>query len=108
MLEKMREHSIGVLITCDCKQMFAADRRDERDACRENGIHWIGVPQGSHKRTRSVQRRRRHNTRSIEPITNLLGSFVRIREQLNEATVPTAFYLKTPTDSQYIDKQFEI
>lgn len=36
---------VDVFITGDIAQIQGADRKDERKACRQAGLHWLGVPQ---------------------------------------------------------------
>ena len=40
-----KRQGIDVLITGDIRQITGQDRLNERKACRQAGLHWLGVPQ---------------------------------------------------------------
>lgn len=35
---------VDMVITSDIRQVEGPDRRNERKACREAGLHWVGIP----------------------------------------------------------------
>lgn len=76
---------ISAIITSDIRQIEGLDRRNERIACRNAGLHWIGVPR--HPRARGKQ------IAQLQAV-QLLMALGGVLPELMQAGVPQAYLLK--------------
>lgn len=88
---------VDVIITSDIRQVEGPDRRNERTACREAGLHWVGIPQPLNLKGRERVRFQ---------IATLLATFSYIEKYLSDAQEPRAILLersngKPPLTSGY-------
>ena len=72
---------VNVFITSDVKQLH---RPAERKACRDAGIHWVGVPKNPKARGPSAKR---------SEIAAVLANFTHIERHISRATSPQAFLM---------------
>lgn len=73
--------NVNMVITSDIRQVEGPDRRNERKACREAGLHWVGIPH-------PLNMGGREGVRS--QIAMLLATFSYIEKYLLEASEPRA------------------
>ena len=88
---------VDAIITGDVKQLLGLDRINERNACRNAGLHWIGVPAQAHAKGR---------LRMHGQVGQLVMSLEYVARLMDEADNPQAFLLrkgpsKAPLESGY-------
>lgn len=92
-----KRQGIDVLITGDIRQITGQDRLNERKACRQAGLHWLGVPQ--------VLKARGKEGKWAQ--TNSLLSNMRYALPVFEsATSPTAILLRPGSIKLQAEKEF--
>lgn len=84
LFEEAKKLEIDVFITSDIKQIESSDRSHERKACRDAGIHWIGVPKINGSKGRAKPR---------GEVASLLGSLTYIEKYLKQQCAPQAILL---------------
>lgn len=75
------EQDVDLIITSDIRQIEGEDRANERNACRQAGLHWVGIPQPLKIKGRARVRAQ---------VATLLGTFTYIERHLAQATEPQA------------------
>ena len=89
-----QEHHYNAIITSDIKQI---SNPQERQACKNAQLHWIGVPRNPQLRGRSIVH---------SQIAQLLFSMNPIIKSIETATGPTAFLLSPPPNKPNFEKGF--
>ena len=89
-----QEHGYNAIITSDIKQI---NNTQERQACKNAQLHWIGIPRNLHLHGRSIV----HGQ-----IAQLLFSMNPIIKSIETAIEPTAFLLSAQPAKPSFEKGF--
>lgn len=80
------DKNIDALITSDIKQVENQSRLHERKACKDAGIHWVGVPRNPRAHGRSIP---------FSQVGQLLAAIPEVEKVLSQADYPQAVLLNT-------------
>ena len=85
LFHRAKAEGVQAVITGDTNQLLGLDRQHERAACRDNGLHWVGIPQ---------QPRATGRQRPTGQISQVLLGFNDIIRRIAQAETPQAFLLE--------------